>query len=202
MERQRSAIIELFMSGKRQCDIMRSLNIPKERRKCVYSTIQRYLETSNVKDKSRSRRPITVTTTRMKKIIRDRIRRNPRRSMRKLSSELKISRISVHKIVKSSLGLSSYKRRKGVKVNSTEYKDRILEPVVKDLGACMFNKNRFLFQQDGAPAHTARTTQTWLSENIPDFITKDEWQPSSPDLNPMDLSLWAIMEEMHAQISY
>ncbi|KAI6648165.1 MhmaT1 transposase [Oopsacas minuta] len=245
MERQQSAIIELFVNGKRQCDIMRSLNIPKERRKFVTSTIQRYLETGSVKDKSRSGLPITVTTTRMKKIIRDRIRRNPRRSMRKLSSELKILRTSVHRIVKSSLGLSSYKRRnvhylstairqkrllcskklfsrlaeygyhnglysdeklstieevsnsqndrilsstsstineelcyvrrvqkplsvmiwggiscfgltslifvpQGVKINSTEYQDRILEPVVKDLGTSMFNKNRFLFQQDGA----------------------------------------------------
>ena len=69
MERQRSAIIELFANGKCQCDIMKLLNIP-------------------------------------------RIRRNPRRLMRKLSSQLKISRSSVHKIVKSTLGLFSYKRRK------------------------------------------------------------------------------------------
>ena len=31
MERQRSAIIELFVNGKRQCDMMKLLNIPKER---------------------------------------------------------------------------------------------------------------------------------------------------------------------------
>ena len=67
--------------------------------------------------------------------------------------------------------------------------------MVKDLGATMFNKNRFLFQQDGAPAHTARVTQTWLSENIPDFIDKGEWPPSSPDLNPMDFSIWSIFEK-------
>ena len=39
-------------------------------------------------------------------------------------------------------------------------------------------------------AHTARSTQNWLSENIPDFIRKEEWPPSSPDLNPMDFSIW------------
>ena len=290
MERQRSAIIELFVNGKRQCDIMKLLNIPKERRKFVYNTILRYRETGGVKDRCRSGLPITVTTSRMKKIIQDRIRRNPRRSMRKLSSQLKISRTSVHKIVKSTLGLFSYKRRKvlylsaairqkrllrsrmllnrlaehgprnvlysdeklftiqevsnsqndrilsptssaipdelrfvkrvqkplsvmvwagvsgfgrtplifvppGVKINSATYRDLILDPVVKDLGATMFNKNRFLFQQDGAPAHTARVTQTWLSENIPDFIDKGEWPPSSPDLNPMDFSIWSIFEK-------
>ncbi|KAI6648776.1 hypothetical protein LOD99_7163 [Oopsacas minuta] len=162
MERKRSAIIESFVNGKRQCDIMRSLNIPKERRKFVYSIIQRYLETGSVKDKSRSGRPIAITTTRIKIIIRHRIRRNPRRSMRKMSSKLKISPTSVHKIVLRFWTDTTDICPPGCKINSTKYKDRILEPVVKDLGANMFNKNRFLFQQDGAPAHAARITQTWL----------------------------------------
>ncbi|KAI6655320.1 hypothetical protein LOD99_2155 [Oopsacas minuta] len=34
----------------------------------------------------------------------------------------------------------------------------------------------------------------WLKENIPDFIPKDEWPPYSPDLNPMDYSIWSILE--------
>ncbi|KAI6649596.1 Transposase [Oopsacas minuta] len=36
--------------------------------------------------------------------------------------------------------------------------------------------------------------QEWLSANIPHFITKVEWPPSSPDLNPLDFSLWSILE--------
>uniref|UniRef100_A0A914CNS1 Transposase n=1 Tax=Acrobeloides nanus TaxID=290746 RepID=A0A914CNS1_9BILA len=28
----------------------------------------------------------------------------------------------------------------------------------------------------------------------PDFITKAEWPPYSPDLNPMDYSVWSILE--------
>jgi len=31
----------------------------------------------------------------------------------------------------------------------------------------------YIFQQDGAPAHTARATQNWLQTNCPDFIAKD-----------------------------
>ncbi|KAI6654598.1 hypothetical protein LOD99_994 [Oopsacas minuta] len=58
----------------------------------------------------------------------------------------------------------------------------------------MFNNRPFLFQQDGAPAHTAKVNQQWLRNNIPDFISKEEWPPSSPDLNPMDFSLWSILE--------
>jgi len=45
---------------------------------------------------------------------------------------------------------------------------------------------RFIFQQDGAAAHTARIMKDWLQANCPDFITEDQWPPNSPDLNPMD----------------
>lgn len=48
------------------------------------------------------------------------------------------------------------------------------------------------FQQDSAPAHTAKTVQQWLV----DFFgktrvwKKEEWPASSPDLNPLDFSVW------------
>ncbi|KAI6659393.1 hypothetical protein LOD99_10839 [Oopsacas minuta] len=58
----------------------------------------------------------------------------------------------------------------------------------------MFNNRPFLFQQDGAPAHTAKVNQQWLRNNIPNIISKEEWPPSSPDLNPTDFLLWSILE--------
>ena len=82
----------------------------------------------------------------------------------------------------------------GAKINSISYRELILEPVLKDLSQSMFSGESFLFQQDGAPAHTSKLTQAWLKENIPDFITKEEWPPYSPDLNPMDYSIWSILE--------
>jgi len=33
----------------------------------------------------------------------------------------------------------------------------------------------FIFQQDGAAAHTARRTQDWLQANCPEFIEKNQW---------------------------
>src|SRR5262249_35098203 len=50
------------------------------------------------------------------------------------------------------------------------------------------------FQQDSAPAHKAKMTQEWCKTNFPDFITSEEWPPYSPDLNPMDYSVWSILE--------
>ena len=44
----------------------------------------------------------------------------------------------------------------------------------------------FIFQQDGAPAHTARVAQDWIATNRTGFIGKNEWPPNSPDLNPLD----------------
>ena len=51
----------------------------------------------------------------------------------------------------------------------------------------------FLFQQDGAPAHTSKQAQDWLEHHCPEFVNKDEWPPNSPDLNPLDFSVWGVM---------
>ena len=83
MNQERAAIIELFSNGKRPGEILKLLHIPKSRRKIVYRTIQCYNKTRGIKDMPRSGRPKSVTTPRLKKIVIDRIRRNPRLSLRK-----------------------------------------------------------------------------------------------------------------------
>ena len=82
----------------------------------------------------------------------------------------------------------------GVKINSTMYKDLILDPVAKHVGQTMFSNQAWAFQEDGAPAHTSNISQAWIHHEIPDFITKDQWPPSSPDLNPLDFSIWSGLE--------
>src|SRR6218665_2436554 len=59
---------------------------------------------------------------------------------------------------------------------------------------------RFIFQEDGAPAHTARVTQVWLHANCPEIIEKDCWPPNSPDLNPLDYHLRAAMMERYHKL--
>ena len=58
----------------------------------------------------------------------------------------------------------------------------------------------FIFQQDGAPAHTARVAQDWLLANCPGFIEKDQWPPNSPDLNPLDYHVWGAMLEAYHKL--
>jgi len=53
----------------------------------------------------------------------------------------------------------------------------------------------FIFQQDSAPAHRARETIELLSRDTPDFIGPEMWPSISPDLNPVDYSIWSVMEQ-------
>lgn len=84
----------------------------------------------------------------------------------------------------------------GVKTNARNYQTDILEPVVRHLGTTLFAGRHWVFQQDSAPAHKARTTQAWLEDCVPEFIRSEEWPSGSPDLNPLDYKLWQELENM------
>lgn len=82
----------------------------------------------------------------------------------------------------------------GVKVNATYYRESVLEAALKPWADKHFGRRPWTFQQDSAPAHKARVNQDWLKTNVPNFITTTQWLSNSPDANPMDYSLWAILE--------
>ena len=62
-------------------------------------------------DKPRSGHPRSITTQQLEKVILNRIRRNPHRSMRKMVKELKMSRRSMKGFFKE-LRMRSFKRKK------------------------------------------------------------------------------------------
>ncbi len=72
----------------------------------------------------------------------------------------------------------------------------MLEEVVKRLNMKMFKGKSWIFRQDSALAHKARTTHVWLQHNLPRFITVEDWTSSSPDLNPLDYLLRAQLESI------
>jgi hypothetical protein len=82
----------------------------------------------------------------------------------------------------------------GVKVNKNVYLERILRDTVNPWAARHFNNRPWVFQQDSAPAHKAKEVQQWCKDHFPGFIASEEWPPYSPDLNPMDYSIWSILE--------
>lgn len=84
------------------------------------------------------------------------------------------------------------------KINAKYYTEQLLPQLIEDCRSLMGND--FVFQQDGAPAHTAGQTQEWLMQNCPEFINKNEWPPNSPDLNPLDYSVWGAMLQRFEKI--
>lgn len=67
---------------------------------------------------------------------------------------------------------------------------------MRPLNTSLFNGKRWVFQQDSAPAHKAKTTQEWLRQHVPEFIEASDWPSGSPDLNPLDYRLWAELERI------
>jgi hypothetical protein len=62
--------------------------------------------------------------------------------------------------------------------------------------------SNYVLQQDGAPCHTSRKTQKWLVDNQINFWPKEIWPPNSPDLNPMDYSVWAHVARRACRTSH
>ena len=48
--------------------------------------------------------------------------------------------------------------------------------------------------QDSTITQMENLVQNWCKNNMARFWTKEMWPPSSPDLNPMDLSVWSILK--------
>jgi len=83
---------------------------------------------------------------------------------------------------------------KGMRMGSKEYLEEVLKAHVKPwIDANFPDATNVVLMQDGAPCHTSKVVQKWLSENI-NFWPKDVWPPSSPDLNPLDFSIWAYVQ--------
>jgi len=77
----------------------------------------------------------------------------------------------------------------GVKVNGNYYREVLLKekllPCIKEISG-----DNFIFQQDSAPARRAHDTIALLRRV---FNSPDQWPSNSPDMNPVDYKIWAVM---------
>ncbi len=78
-----------------------------------------------------------------------------------------------------------------LKTNSTApvYQE-ILEQFMLPSADQLFKDADFIFQQDLAPAHTAKSTKSWLNDHGVGVL---DWPANSPDLNPRE-NLWGIVK--------
>lgn len=82
---------------------------------------------------------------------------------------------------------------KGVKIDTDYYIENVLKNHLLPYAKELYGDEYYCFQQDSAPSHKAKRTQQWCEENLPDFIPTTEWPAASPDLNPLDFSIWGYM---------
>ena len=85
---KRAAIIELFKSGKTALDIAKILNI---NRMLVWRTLERFESTGDIVNKPAQGRPRSARTIKLVKSTKEKHRRNPKRSLRNLAKDGKVS---------------------------------------------------------------------------------------------------------------
>ena len=82
-----------------------------------------------------------------------------------------------------------------VKLNSERYVSDILEGCLLPWAEQHFKDKPWTLQQYLAPSHGSKFTQLWILRKIPSFISKEDWPAQSLDLNPLDYSIWSILEK-------
>lgn len=84
----------------------------------------------------------------------------------------------------------------GVRINSGVYQSKILKKRAKPDSQKIFGHNKWWFQQDWAPAHGSRSTLSYCHELFKGrYWDKTMWPSNSPDLNPLDFSIWGLLEQ-------
>ena len=82
--------------------------------------------------------------------------------------------------------------KEGLKVTASVYIGLLRDHVLPWLKAT-YPEGNYVFQQDSAPGHKAKTTQAWMKKHLAHYWPWTIWPPSSPCLNPLDYAIWGVL---------
>ena len=63
----------------------------------------------------------------------------------------------------------------------------------------LFSGEEWVFQHDSVPAQKPGRLGSGCGGTFRPFIRAEDWASGSPDLNPQDYKLWAVLEDMCCQ---
>lgn len=75
-------------------------------------------------------------------------------------------------------------------VNKEVYLDILKTTMLPAARSIGFPNNKFIFQEDNAPVHTAKIVQAWIKQQE---FPRLSWPPQSPDMSPIE-TLWNDMK--------
>ncbi|VDO20281.1 unnamed protein product [Heligmosomoides polygyrus] len=79
----------------------------------AYRVIRRFGETGGIENRPKGRPRRTARSSALRKAVKDKLHRNPARSVRKLAKEHNVSRSTMQRLIRDDLGLYPYKLAKG-----------------------------------------------------------------------------------------
>jgi len=121
---------------------------------------------------------------------------------RLLKTRSNFSKSVMVSVAMSSLGASNiHVLEPGVKINEAYYCDVALRQMMLPDILAASGSEFFVFQQDNAPSHRAKDTAL-LGQKTPDFMIPPAlWPPNSPDLNPVDYTVWSVLQVWNESIA-